>query len=77
LDIELTFTLQGVLAQFSRPAIVNDFTSFIMEWFLENLSYRLKNPGEAIEVAAASLTVMSMVRWQAVQLWRRLVRKFR
>jgi carbon-monoxide dehydrogenase small subunit len=77
LDIELTFTLQGMLAQFSRPAIVNDFTSFIMERFLENLSYRLKNPGEATKAAATSLSFMSMLRWRAVQLWRRLVRKSR
>jgi len=30
---------------------------------------RLKDPGKATRVAATSLTFMSMVRWQAVQLW--------
>jgi carbon-monoxide dehydrogenase small subunit len=77
LDIDLVFSLQGMLAQFSRPAIVNDFTSFIIERFLKNLSYRLKTPGAAAKIPATSLSFMSLVRWQAVQLWRRLTRKSR
>jgi carbon-monoxide dehydrogenase small subunit len=77
LDIDLTFSLQGMLAQFSRPAIVNDFTSFIIERFLENLSFRLKSPGAATKVPATSLTFLSLARWQSVRLWRRLMHKSR
>lgn len=75
LEIDLTFSLQGMLAQFSRPAIVNDFTSFIIEQFLENLSKRLQSPGDRAQVPAASLSFISLVRWQAARLWRNLSRK--
>jgi aerobic carbon-monoxide dehydrogenase small subunit len=73
LEIDLKFSLQGMLAQFSRPTIVNDFTSFIIEQFLENLSHRLRSPGAATKIPAASLSFISLVRWQAVHFWRRLV----
>jgi hypothetical protein len=43
LDINLTFTLQGMLAQFSRPAGGKDFASFIIEEFGEKLSRRLQS----------------------------------
>ncbi len=74
LDIELTFSLQGMLAQFSRPAIVNDFTSFIIEQFTENLSRRL-SPGDNKEATADGLSVSRLLRWQAVRFWRRLLGK--
>jgi aerobic carbon-monoxide dehydrogenase small subunit len=74
LKIDLTFSLQGMLAQFSRPAIVSDFTSFMIEQFLEKLSYRLQSPGDATKGSAASLSVVSLVRWQTVQFWKRFVR---
>jgi aerobic carbon-monoxide dehydrogenase small subunit len=75
LEIDLTFALQGMLAQFSRPAIVNDFTSFVIEQFLENLSRRLQSPGDISEAPANGFSFSRLLRWQVVQLWRRLLRK--
>jgi aerobic carbon-monoxide dehydrogenase small subunit len=75
LEIDLAFALQGMLAQFSRPALVNDFASFIIEQFSENLSHRLQNPGGISEASASSFNFGRLLRWQAVQLWRRLLRK--
>ena len=73
LDINLTSTLQGILAQFSRPAIVNDFASFIIEEFCEKLSRRLQNSGK--NGAADGLRLSRLPRRQAIRLWRRLLRK--
>jgi aerobic carbon-monoxide dehydrogenase small subunit len=75
LDIQLTFTLQGMLAQFSRPAIVNDFANFIIEQFSENLARRLQSPGNDSKISADGLSLSSLLRWQAARLWRRLLRK--
>jgi carbon-monoxide dehydrogenase small subunit len=69
LDINLAFTLHGTLAQFSRPAVVNDFASFIIEEFCEKLSRRLQSSGKN---GAADGRPR---RWQAIRLWRRLLRK--
>jgi aerobic carbon-monoxide dehydrogenase small subunit len=75
LEINLTFSLQGMLAQFSRPAIVNDFTSFIIEQFLENLSHRLQDPSNIAKVPVVALSFSSLVRWRAAKFWKRLTRK--
>jgi carbon-monoxide dehydrogenase small subunit len=56
LDINLTFTLHGMLAQFSRPAIVNDFASSIIEQFCEKLSRRLQNSGKNAAVGGLRLS---------------------
>ena len=59
-DVELVFALQGVLAQFSRPAIVRDFTGFMIETFARNLSLALDGtPG----VPTAKLGLGTMAWW--------------
>jgi aerobic carbon-monoxide dehydrogenase small subunit len=73
LDINLAFTLHGTLAQFSRPAVVNDFASFIIEEFCEKLSRRLQSSGK--NGAVGGLRLGRLRRWQAIRLWRRLLRK--
>jgi carbon-monoxide dehydrogenase small subunit len=73
LELELTFSLQGMLAQFSRPAIVNDFVSFVMEQFFENLSRHMQSPGGNKKATADGLSLSRLLRWQAVRVWRRLL----
>jgi carbon-monoxide dehydrogenase small subunit len=67
--VTFSFSLQGLLAQFSRPALVRDFTGFMIEQFAANVSSRLR--GETSAPAAASrMSGLAFVRWWLRRLWR-------
>jgi carbon-monoxide dehydrogenase small subunit len=69
-SIMLTFTLQGLLAQFSRPALVKDFTGFMMTQFSVNMERRLA--GEIIPPATQQQLDMVRMVWMWLKsLWRR------
>lgn len=69
-SIVLTFTLQGLLAQFSRPALVKDFTGFMMSQFSANMARRLA--GEHIPPATQQQLDMIRMVWMWLKsLWRR------
>jgi carbon-monoxide dehydrogenase small subunit len=68
-DVTFSFSLQGLLAQFSRPSLVRDFTGFMIEQFATNVSSRLR--GETSGAAAVSrMNVIAFVRWWLRRLWR-------
>lgn len=69
-DVIFSFSLQGLLAQFSRPALVRDFTGFMIEQFAANVSSRLRGemPGA---IAVRRMTVTAFVRWWLRRLWRK------
>ena len=66
-EVRLEFALAGPLAQFSRPALVEDFTSFVLEQFADNLSQTL---------AGRSVPARRRLKLGSVLLWglRRLLR---
>ena len=66
-EVRLEFALIGPLAQFSRPALVEDFTSFVLEQFADNLSQTL---------AGRSVPARRRLKLGSVLLWglRRLLR---
>ena len=63
--------LQGLLAQFSRPSLVQDFTGFMIEQFATNVSARLKGQTSGGAVAVNRMSVIAFVRWWLRRLWRR------
>ncbi|HEY4444509.1 MAG TPA: 2Fe-2S iron-sulfur cluster-binding protein [Steroidobacteraceae bacterium] len=69
-DVTFSFSLQGLLAQFSRPALVRDFTGFMIEQFATNVSSRLR--GETSAPAAVNrMSGIAFLRWWLRRLWRR------
>jgi aerobic carbon-monoxide dehydrogenase small subunit len=70
-DVTLAFSLQGLLAQFSRPSLVQDFTGFMIEQFATNVSARLKGGTSGGAVAVSRMSVTAFVRWWLRRLWRR------
>ncbi|MBB6305901.1 2Fe-2S iron-sulfur cluster-binding protein [Xanthobacter tagetidis] len=69
LRVELAFTLQGMLAQFSRPAIVSDFTAYMVGQFADNLDRRLA--GDLSAAATGPMDALKMLRWWIGRLLRR------
>ncbi|MBZ5762225.1 2Fe-2S iron-sulfur cluster binding domain-containing protein [Rhizobium sp. VS19-DR104.2] len=66
----LSFTLQGLLAQFSRPALVRDFVGFMVGQFARNLSMALESGGAGEPVKARSLTFWQVATWWLGRLFR-------
>ncbi|MBV9567482.1 MAG: 2Fe-2S iron-sulfur cluster binding domain-containing protein [Hyphomicrobiales bacterium] len=62
-DVELSYSLTGPLAQFSRSNIVRDLVARIGENFAQNLNARLSAP-EGAEIVSAPLSVASLI-WRA------------
>ena len=67
-DVKLDFALLGPLAQFSRPALVEDFTGYIIGLFAENISRTLAGGGTPTQ---QSLGVGSIMWWWVRRLFRR------
>ena len=59
-DVELSYSLTGPLAQFSRSNLVRDFVTRIGESFAQNIDAALASPAGA-EIAPARLRLGSMV----------------
>ena len=72
--VELLYSLQGPLAQFSRSGLVKDFVRRMIADFGHNVTRRLQNPdnGDAPHPAAAS----SPLRLLVAVLWDRVRRAF-
>jgi carbon-monoxide dehydrogenase small subunit len=62
-EISLSFTLQGMLAQFSRPSIVNDFSSYMIGLFADNLARQLSGEAPLEQGKRGSMDVLKMLRW--------------
>lgn len=73
LDVELVFSLQGLLAQFSRPAIVNDFTAYMIAQFTENLARRTKGDGASAVASSNAMDGFKMFRWWLGCVFRRIL----
>lgn len=71
-DLVLSFTLQGMLAQFSRPALVRDFVGFMVGQFAQNLSRALEAQGAGTTFAKAeSLTFWQLAHWWVKRLFKK------
>lgn len=71
--IELTYALQGPLAQFSRSGLVQDFVRRLIRDFADNLTHSLQHPGTATEMPRQSIHAVSLF---FTLLWNRLRRLF-
>lgn len=67
-EVKLDFALLGPLAQFSRPALVRDFTGYIIGLFAENVSRTLDGGGTPTH---QSLSAGSIMWWWVCRLFRR------
>ena len=70
-DVTFSFSLQGLLAQFSRPSLVQDFTGFMIEQFAANVSSRLRGEISGGAAGARRMNAFAFVRWWLRKLWRR------
>lgn len=66
--VKLDFALLGPLAQFSRPALVEDFTGYIIGLFAENIRRTLDGGGTPTQ---QSLGIGSIMWWWLRRLFRR------
>lgn len=69
--VDLQYTLQGPLAQFSRSGLVQDFVRRMIADFGRNVSARLARPGEAAP-AQAQFNPVAMffgVLWMRIKRW--------
>ena len=73
-EVELSYSLTGPLAQFSRSSLVRDLVSRLGESFAQNLDARLSAP-EGAETAPARLGAASLIWGIAVDRVRAAVTK--
>jgi carbon-monoxide dehydrogenase small subunit len=72
IDTVLRFTVQGMLAQFSRSSIAREFTARILNQFAGRVSAALTGTPAAEQPASSSgLGLLSLLRWWLASLFRR------
>jgi len=76
MTLTLTFALQGLLAQFSRSTIANEFVALVVREFAGNVAARLGAGGRAA-APASQLSVLRLMRWWIVSTARALFRRRR
>ena len=76
-EVQLNFSLQGMLAQFSRPAIVQDFSAFLMDQFAENLARHMTGQVASNGATQQALTAGSLLRWKLARIWSGLIQIIR
>lgn len=74
-EVELVYSLQGPLAQFSRSGLVRDFVRRMIDDFGANVTRRLQTPGEP-GAAAVPAAGFSPLRTLLQVLWTRIRRLF-
>lgn len=72
-SVDLTYTLQGPLAQFSRSGLVQEFVRRMVADFGKNVTQRLQNPGASDPIASES---MNPVRVLLSIIWSKIKRVF-
>ena len=72
-SVDLTYTLQGPLAQFSRSGLVQEFVRRMVADFGKNVTQRLQNPGASDPIASES---MNPVRVLLSIIWSKIKRFF-
>jgi carbon-monoxide dehydrogenase small subunit len=72
-EVELVYSLQGPLAQFSRSGLVRDFVRRMIDDFGANVTRRLQTPGES-EAAALPAASFSPLRMMLQVVWVRIRR---
>lgn len=72
-EVDLLYSLQGPLAQFSRSGLVQDFVKRMIADFGRNVSQRLGNPGDDSPLPQAQFSPVSMF---FSVLWERIKRMF-
>jgi len=71
-DATLSFTLQGLLGQFSRSSIAREFTARVLDEFAARVSAVLAGgPANAPRSAKGGLGILSLVRWWLRSLFER------
>jgi carbon-monoxide dehydrogenase small subunit len=70
-DVNMLYTLQGPLAQFSRSGLVKDFVRRLVADFGQQVQARMGNAGDAVPTAAAAIHPL---RSLLALLWQRLRR---
>jgi carbon-monoxide dehydrogenase small subunit len=65
-SVVVEYTLQGMLAQFSRTALVQDLGRRLVGEFAENLNRRFDDGGTAMAAASAPLSVGRLI-WERVR----------
>jgi carbon-monoxide dehydrogenase small subunit len=70
-DVDLLYSLQGPLAQFSRSGLVKDFVGRLIQEFGKNVSLRMdpsRSPGEPLPVATLNAFSMALgVLWSRIK----------
>ena len=59
--VDLAYSLQGPLAQFSRSGLVQEFVRRMISDFGKNVSARLSDPGQAVDLPSTSIHPVSIV----------------
>jgi len=72
-SVDLTYTLQGPLAQFSRSGLVQEFVRRMVADFGKNVTQRLQDPDDAAPLASQS---MNPVRVLLSIIWSKIKRLF-
>jgi len=72
-SVDLTYTLQGPLAQFSRSGLVQEFVRRMVADFGKNVTQRLQDPDDAAPLASQS---MNPIRVLLSIIWSKIKRLF-
>lgn len=68
-SVNLTYSLQGPLAQFSRSGLVQDFVRRLIKDFGKNVELRMGSNGEDIELPSSNInpfTMMLSILWEKI-----------
>ena len=72
-SVDLTYTLQGPLAQFSRSGLVQEFVRRMVADFGKNVTQRLQDPDDAAPLASQSINPIRV--WLSI-IWSKIKRLF-